>query len=33
MTTWVYCVRFNYRDDLLIKMDCIERPWQKICKL
>ena len=23
----VYCVGFNYRDDLLIKRDCIEKSW------
>ena len=22
----VYCVRFNYSDELLVKSDCIEKP-------
>ena len=22
---WVYCLGFNYRDDLLVKLDCIEK--------
>ena len=26
----VGCVRFNYRDGLLVKMDCIEKPWLNI---
>ena len=26
----VYCVRFNYSDELLVKSDCIEKPWLNI---
>ena len=29
---WVYYVGFIYRDDLLVKRDCIEKSWLNICK-
>ena len=29
----MYCVEFNYKDDLLVKTDCIEKPWlNKYCR-
>ena len=31
-TIWVYCLRFNYRNDLLVKRDYIKKSWLNIYK-